>query len=574
MIGWFNSILKLSVILFFSALLIPVFGGLLGVALPAFGYMPALGETQFSWNAFSDLFATSGVGKMVWLSLSSAFGATVIAFILAMVLLARFYQTPWLNKVQHMLSPMLVVPHGAAAMAFAFMVVPSGWIARMMSPWLTGWDLPINVGIVNDHYGVAMTLALALKELPFLFLMALSVLSQPQLQQQFSRQFQVAQTLGYGPTSAFFKVVFPRLYGLIRLPLLAVLAYASANVEMPLLLGPNNPPTLAVAVIQWFNDVDLTLRFKASAAALLHVFVSLGLLGFWIGLEKALIAAYQHRLYNGVRYLSERFIRLGGNATAVFLLLFVTINSVMLLLWSVAGFWPYPEFFPNSLTLMHWQNAAPQLATPLFNTLVLGAGVSITAVLLSLLVLEYQAQQGRQRFIIPVLYVPLLVPGVALLFGLLWLSQWSQAVDSPWFIVFIGHFIYVLPYVYIALAVSYERLDKRYSQVGQSLGQTPWQVFYKVKLGQLFGPILVAIALGLAISFSQYLPTLLGSAGRIATLTTDAVATYSGGSRRLMAVYVVLQALLPLIGFILAWWLPKVLLNPAVVQANHVRKEK
>ncbi|WP_261863235.1 hypothetical protein [Psychrobacter sp. JCM 18900] len=67
---------------------------------------------------------------------------------------------------------------------------------------------------------------------------------------------------------------------------MAVLAYASASVEMPLILGPNTPPTLAVSIIQWFNDVDLTLRIKASAGALLQLVLTAGLVAFWLGGEK------------------------------------------------------------------------------------------------------------------------------------------------------------------------------------------------------------------------------------------------------------------------------------------------
>jgi putative thiamine transport system permease protein len=73
----------------------------------------------------------------------------------------------------------------------------------------------------------------------------------------------------------------------------------------------------------------------------------------------------------------------------------------------------------------------------------------------------------------------------------------------------------------------------------------------------LFAPILIAAALGLAISFGQYLPTLLAGGGRIATITTEAVTLANGASRRTSAVYAIMQMALPLIGFILAWVLPK-----------------
>jgi putative thiamine transport system permease protein len=87
-------------------------------------------------------------------------------------------------------------------------------------------------------------------------------------------------------------------------------------------------------------------------------------------------------------------------------------------------------------------------------------------------------------------------------------------------------------------------------------------VFYSVKLPQLMPPILFSSALGLAISFSQYLPTLLLGGGRINTLTTEAVAIASGASRRISAVYVILQILLPAFGFILAWLIPKLFFRP------------
>jgi len=68
----------------------------------------------------------------------------------------------------------------------------------------------------------------------------------------------------------------------------------------------------------------------------------------------------------------------------------------------------------------------------------------------------------------------------------------------------------------------------------------------------------VASALGLAISFSQYLPTLLASGGTLPTVTTEAVASVSGSSTRLTAVYVIIQAVMPLIGFMIAWYMPAI----------------
>ena len=63
-------------------------------------------------------------------------------------------------------------------------------------------------------------------------------------------------------------------------------------------------------------------------------------------------------------------------------------------------------------------------------------------------------------------------------------------------------------------------------------------------------------AVGFAVSVGQYLPTLLVGAGRFTTVTTEAVALASGGDRRVIGVYALLQAALPFLGFSLALMLP------------------
>jgi len=57
----------------------------------------------------------------------------------------------------------------------------------------------------------------------------------------------------------------------------------------------------------------------------------------------------------------------------------------------------------------------------------------------------------------------------------------------------------------------------------------------------------------------QYLPTLLIGAGRLPTITTEAVALASGGNRRVIGVYAFVQMLLPAIGFAIAIVAPALL---------------
>jgi putative thiamine transport system permease protein len=557
-VDWFTRIVKLSPFFLLVLLLVPVLGGLVSVLMPAFGWAPEIEHTNVGLQGFTALWQTPGLSQMITLSLSTGLISTLLAFVVTLMILAVFFNSPWLNHIQRLLSPILVIPHAAAAIAVGFLIAPSGMVSRLISPWLSGWELAPNGIFPHDSYGISIILGLTLKELPFLLLMALGVLAQPELGKKLRQQHKVALNLGYCPMTAFFKVVLPSLYPLLRLPLLAVLAYASASVEMPLILGPNTPPTLAVAIMHWFNDVDLNLRIKASAGALLQVAITGGLLVFWLGAERAIKTLFCDLLTNGEREYGGAFWQKFTIVLTVFVIVFIFLSLMGLVMWSVAGFWRFPAAMPEQFVLSHFKSALMQMGTPLFNTLAIGVFTTIFATMITLLCLESEQLTSKpiSRFLSLIIYIPLLVPSIAFLFGLVWIQQLVHSQASFLNVIF-THLLFVLPYVFLSLASSYQRLDPRFAHVATSLGATPLKVFLQIKLPQLFAPILIAIALGLAISFGQYLPTILAGGGRINTITTEAVTLANGASRRTSAVYAIIQMILPLIGFILAWILPK-----------------
>jgi putative thiamine transport system permease protein len=115
--------------------------------------------------------------------------------------------------------------------------------------------------------------------------------------------------------------------------------------------------------------------------------------------------------------------------------------------------------------------------------------------------------------------------------------------------VVLAHLVFVLPYVLLSLADPYAALDPRLPRVAACLGASPLRVFLAVKLPVLLRPLLVAAAVGIAVSIAQYLSTLLAGAGRFATLTTEAVALAAGGDRRVLGVFALAQAAIPLAAF-------------------------
>ena len=562
MFAQFTRIMRWCLLLL---LCIPVLAGLVGVIFPALGYFPAIGANSFSLDVFRTLFALDDIWHMVWLSLFTGVGSTLLAMAGAFLLLATFYQSSWLEKVQGLLSPFLVFPHAAAAIALLFVLSPSGIFARLMV--LGGDDVPPAAGssfFPYDEFGFSVLLALSLKELPFIILMALSVMSQPLIKKKLLGYVNVGASLGYSPTASFFKLVAPSIFTQIKLPILAVLVFATSNVEIPLILGSNNPSTLAVAIMHWFNHIDLSMRLLASSAAVLQVAVSGVVLLLFFAVEHFLMYLGKQSLIKGRRHGADALVRgIGYGIVSLYVILISTVIYAVVM-YSIAKHWSFPALLPEGVTFLHWGTALEALATPLVNSLLLGMLVSTSAMLLVLFTLESEqlkpaARHANSAFSIS-LFLPLLVPGVAFLYGLVWFQQ-LVLQNAVWFHTYIAHMVYVVPYVFLSMAVAYRKFDNRYAMVAQSLGKTPWQVFYRIKLPLMLNAILVAWALGLAISFSQYLPTLLASGGTIATITTEAVASVSGSSTRLTAVYVIIQGAMPLIGFVIAWYLPGVLMK-------------
>ncbi|MFT6330469.1 MAG: putative thiamine transport system permease protein, partial [Bermanella sp.] len=116
----------------------PVVAGLLGVILPAFGWLPALGEDTVDLRGFEALFATPGFVKMLALSFSTSFVSTFFAVLLSILILGNYFNSKLLGHIQTLLGPILVIPHAAAAIAIGFLIAPSGLIMRLFSPWLSG----------------------------------------------------------------------------------------------------------------------------------------------------------------------------------------------------------------------------------------------------------------------------------------------------------------------------------------------------------------------------------------------------------------------------------------------------
>ena len=547
--------------------LIPAVPLLVLVALPAALAVPfllALTEP----GALIHAFAVPGYGKSLAITLISATLGTATATLLALALLASItgHSGRWLRLA---MPPLLATPHAAMAVGLAFLVAPSGWFLRLISPWVTGLERPPLWSVIQDPWGLSLAAGLALKELPFILLLALSSTRRESLQPS----FRAALSLGYGRYSAFLKVIAPQLAPSMVLPVTIAFIYGLSSVDMGSVLGPTTPPPFAILALSKLGDPS-TEGWRLGLALSLHLAViTLTALLAFTGLAFAARAGIRRWASNGQRRSFAGW-SLGGVALLGRLGVLISALSLAgLVLWAFAQRWRFPAALPQQWTGLDWIWARGFWSVESLNTLWLALASSLLGLALALgfILAERRARPSAQASLgwTGTAILPLLIPQMTLIPALLLLDLTVLGLP-PWALALWGHVMFTAAYAYLSLRGPVLSLDPRYRQAALALGRPPWQALLLVELPVLLRPLMVSLAIALSVSVAAYLPTLTLGQGRIETFTVEAVAAATGGSRRTAAQFALSQSFWALLFFFSALAVPNLAFRNRRGLAAHV----
>ena len=509
-----------------------------------------------SFYAWNELFQAPHLGSAIGMTLWTGLASTLLAWGLTAWLISQAFGKTWWAGLVRRLGFLLAVPHAAFAVGLVFLIAPSGWILRVISPWLTGFEQPPQIASSQDAYGLGLIGMLVFKEVPFLLWAAATQLQRDDIGARWLRESLAAQTLGYSSNQAFWRIVWPQLKIRLLWPLLAVLAYGLTVVDAALIAGPSNPATLSVRAWQWLQDSEArTNAIGAAAGWLLTGIVGLcaGLIGLWIYRKPNRKPTLTNALTSGKRgkEATQRKFTSGHVIWMVFLLGYIAVLAV-LAVGSISGVWPFPQFMPSNFSLEAW-TSVDNSSKSVVMTVTLAFLSAVLGLVWAVAWLE-TAPASWDSALRKLLYLPLLLPGVLWVVGLHRLALDLQLTGS--FIgVLLAHVVAVIPYSLIALSPAYLGFDARYAHISAALGKSSWQYLLRVKWPLLRQSLLATFAVGFAVSVAQFLPTLYVGEGQIVTVTTEAVTLSSGGQRSLVAAFAWLQWLLPAVVFALAAWL-------------------
>ncbi|NNN43823.1 MULTISPECIES: thiamine ABC transporter permease [unclassified Vibrio] len=520
----------------------PIVPGVLGLVSSAFSFIPALGLNQINLTGFIELTQWAGLSHSLGLSISSALISTYLALAVSFAILSTFWNQKRWYRIENLLSILLAFPHVAFAIGFAFLFSPTGMVARLLH--LITDDLMStqnSTWLVHDPHALGLTLALTFKEVPFLLFMSLPILQQLNV----SSLLSTGASLGYSPPQTWQKLIFPLWLSKMRFPLFAVICYGISVVDMSLILGPNTPPTFAVLVWQWFSDPDLQRLPRAAAGAMLLMFTAIAMLGVVTLIEYFLLKRYRRWMWSGRH---KHWI--AGQPLLIILANTFLLMIPIMLIWSLTQRWPFPALWPQQLSLQFWQLEWSTLVPILYNSIEIAFISGSLALVFALITHEYHLK-AKSSIPTYILVLSLLIPPISLLFGLQIITLLFSAHSYRLWVIW-GHLFFAFPFVYLALAGPWKSYPLNYNKIAASLGKTPWHIFWRIKIPLLIPAIGYAWAVGVSVSLAQYLPTLMLGAGRITTITTEAVTLSSGFDRRVIAIYALWQTLLPFFFFLLA----------------------
>jgi putative thiamine transport system permease protein len=481
------------------------------------------------------------------MSLWTGLASTALAGGITAWLLSHSTDPAWQQRLLQRQAWLLAVPHAAFAMGLVLWIAPSGWLLRLLSPWATGLDAPPPWPTTQDPWGLGLIAVLVCKEIPFLLWAAGAYLLRPDVAQRLHAQLQLASTLGYGPRTAWWRIVWPQLLPRVVAPGLAVLAYSLTVVDVALVIGPATPPPLAVLAWQWLQDASALDNAKGTAAAWLLA----GLVALCAALAWALLHTRWWRrswVRGAPPALHAQPRRKTGNDLAA---LYLAVLAA-LLIGSFIGSWPFPDLLPTHWSSAAWQRVWDSRST-LWTTLSL-ATASAACALLGVVAWFELAPVRWQARLQALAYLPLLLPNLLWVVVLHRLALFA-GLDATAAGLLLAHTLVCLPYVHLSSVGAYSGFDERYARLAATLGTGRWTFLWQVKWPMLRAALASSFAVGFAVSVAQYLPTLYLGAGRFATVTTEAVGLASGGQRNLMAAFAWLQWLLPATVFAVAAYL-------------------
>ena len=279
------------------------------------------------------------------ISISITFFNNIIATILAVII--AFLITNYLYNKKFFKSSFLIIlisfPHISYCIGITYLFATSGFFARLFA-FFYGNNIPFISERGDASSSLIYIIGLALREVPFLVLIGLSVLKKINAM-QIQKQVLV---LGHSSLSALLCCIFPIWLKSMGLPILIIVTFCFSNYEFSSILGPQFPHMINVKIIESWYSTNFDLIQQMNSLIIITTLSSILALIALYTLMQILIGYLKNQKFLGSN--NYNLFLLGKIFYFIVVAIFIIIIFITSLL-SIGESWFFPTIIPSSFSL-------------------------------------------------------------------------------------------------------------------------------------------------------------------------------------------------------------------------------
>lgn len=251
-----------------TIILLGVMGvGVINCIAQSLGYFPQIGLTELTFDYYREVLMNTTFLKSLLFTLKTSFISASLSVILGVWLSYVLMKEKFSKFRRLILNTPIVVPHIVVVLLMFITFSQSGMVSRVLYKLNIIDTSSQFISIVSDQGGIGIIMVYLWKGIPYTTITTYNI-----LRNMSDKLESVAINLGASKLKSFRYIILPLAMPSIISAFIMLFAFAFGSFEVPFLIGPSTPKTLAVQAYLSYSSSDL---FQRPDAMVMNVTLSL-----------------------------------------------------------------------------------------------------------------------------------------------------------------------------------------------------------------------------------------------------------------------------------------------------------
>lgn len=251
-----------------TIILLGVMGvGVINCIAQSLGYFPQIGLTELTFDYYREVLRNTTFLKSLLFTLKTSFISASLSVILGVWLSYVLMKEKFSKFRRLILNTPIVVPHIVVVLLMFITFSQSGMVSRVLYKLNIIDTSSQFISIVSDQGGIGIIMVYLWKGIPYTTITTYNI-----LRNMSDKLESVAINLGASKLQSFRYIILPLAMPSIISAFIMLFAFAFGSFEVPFLIGPSTPKTLAVQAYLSYSSSDL---FQRPDAMVMNVTLSL-----------------------------------------------------------------------------------------------------------------------------------------------------------------------------------------------------------------------------------------------------------------------------------------------------------